>query len=167
MKLFDLHAAIAAVCPIVSVCQTADNQYVVTYADGATEAQIAAAREEVAKFNPLLPSPAELWQSAENYYSGANAPAASRLSKSETDAYQLGIQNYERQQAGKTIIGTTVINPDNAFMLANLAWGQAVWAEYYTRKAQLAAGAVVSTDFSAMGDKPYSFAQVLAWTATN
>jgi len=162
MTLLDLHAAIEAVCPIVSVCQTADNQYLVTYADDASDSQKAEAQRIISAFNPALTSPAELWLSAENYYTGADAPDASRLAKSETDAYSLGTMNYKRKQEGKDPAGDLVISPDNSYMLANLAWGQTIWAEYRTRLAQLKAGTAVSTDFSALGDKPYSFSQVIA-----
>lgn len=112
---------------------------------------------------PCLPDVPSLWAAAEAYYSGADAPEASRLAKSETDAYQLGQENFQRRASGKSLIGTTVISPENPRLIANLEWGQAIWADYYTRKARLEAGDTgVDADFSNHGDKPFSFAEVIA-----
>lgn len=123
----------------------------------------ATAAEVRKQLYPDVPDVPELWAAAESYYTGADAPEASRLAKSETDAYQLGQENYNRKQSGKTLIGSTVISPENPRLIANLEWGQAIWADYYARKAKIEAGATdVSADFSNHGDKPFSFAEVLA-----
>ena len=107
------------------------------------------------------PTVSELWQAAQNYYSGIDQPEASRLAKSQTDAYQLGITNYNRRLQGKQVIGSVIINPDNYRMLANLSWGQQIWSDYYQRLYKMQSGQQITADFSNHGDKPYTFTQVL------
>ena len=41
--------------------------------------------------------------------------------------------------------------------IANVTWLETVWADYYTRKAQIMGGLIVSNDFSNNGELPYNF----------
>jgi hypothetical protein len=45
-------------------------------------------------------------------------------------------------------------------IFANLAWADAVWAAYLSRKADVVAGGDVNGDFSELGEPPHSFLEI-------
>lgn len=74
---------------------------------------------------------ADLWKAADAYiYATINGVALSILT--------LGVSNAKPKA------------------LAVAAWCDAVWTEYYVRKAQITLGAEPNLDFSPLGDKPYT-----------
>lgn len=114
----------------------------------------------------------QLWKLTFDFYCGNTNRNNynNRLTKSDTDIYMLGILNYYRKKDGKQIIGNIVINPDNEYMLANLAWGQVIWNQYYQKiekiKQKLRSSQpniyIDLTDFK-YKNIPYSLSDILQW----
>jgi hypothetical protein len=48
-----------------------------------------------------------------------------------------------------------------AKILANIAWADSVWATYLSRKADVIAGGNVDGDFTALGEPPHSFMDIV------
>ena len=114
----------------------------------------------------------QLWLNTQHFYQGRHHyHLQNNLARSQIDAYQLGMINYQRIKKGKQPIGDIIINPDNQYMLANLAWGQKIWSSYYKKCKEIQeafnkGNQIINCNIGykqELGQKPYSFSQILNW----
>lgn len=77
------------------------------------------------------------------------------------DAYASKIYLNEKIRYVAWLADPSTSTEKKAKIFANLAWADAVWATYLTRRAEVLAGGDVNGDFTELGEPPHSFMDIV------